>query len=56
MIAAMTTFLVLIALLVLVELVAGVRIVRRNRPTTAPASHADWSLGGLPSSPYALRR
>lgn len=56
MITAMTTFLILTAALVLFELVAGVRIFRHDRPTVAPVSHPDWSPGGLPSSPYALRQ
>lgn len=51
----MTTFLVLIALIVLVDLVTGANLLRRNRPTSAPPSHPDWSSGGLPSTPYALR-
>ncbi|HEX7187831.1 MAG TPA: hypothetical protein VF423_06380 [Actinomycetes bacterium] len=51
----MTTFLVLAAVLVLAELVAGVRMFRHNNPSTPPASHVDWATGGLPSAPYALR-
>ena len=54
-ITAMTTFLVLTLALVLVELVAGVRLLRQDRPTAAPSSHPDWSSGSLPSSPYILR-
>jgi hypothetical protein len=51
----MTTFLVLLTVLVVVELVAGVRTLRRDRPTAPPPSHLDWSSGGrLPSTPYAL--
>ena len=52
---AMTTFLVLALTLVLLELVAGARLLRRNRPSAAPSSHPDWSSGSLPSSPYVLR-
>jgi hypothetical protein len=51
----MTTFLVLTAILVVVELVAGVRALRGDRPTSPPPSHHDWSVGRLPSAPYALR-
>jgi hypothetical protein len=51
----MTTFLILAAALVLLEIVSGVRMLRRDRPTAPPASHAEWSSGTLPSSPYALR-
>jgi len=51
----MTTFLVLALALVLLELVAGVRLLRHDRPTAAPSSHPDWSSGSLPSSPYVLR-
>jgi hypothetical protein len=51
----MTTFLLLLAALVLAELVAGVRIFLHDRPVEAPASHRPWSDGALPSGPYALR-
>jgi len=51
----MTTFLVIALVLVLFELVAGVRVLRHDRPTAAPSSHPDWSAGSLPSSPYVLR-
>jgi len=51
----MTTFLVLIALLVLFELVSGVRLLRRDQPTASPGSHPEWSSGRLPSSPYGAR-
>jgi hypothetical protein len=51
----MTTFLVLSAALVLFELVTGARVLRRDRPVAPPASHAEWSVGGLPSSPYSTR-
>jgi hypothetical protein len=52
----MTAFLVLTAILVVVEIVAGVRALRNDRPTAPPPSHHDWSSGGrLPSAPYALR-
>jgi hypothetical protein len=54
-VSAMTTFLVLSAVLLVVELVAGLRTLRRDRPTSPPASHLDWSVGRLPSAPYALR-
>ena len=51
----MTTFLVLLAVLVLAELVAGVQIFRHDPPVQAPPSHRDWADGTLPSGPYALR-
>jgi len=52
----MTTFLVLLSLLVLAELVAGVQMFRHDRPVQPPPSHLDWADGALPSGPYALRR
>ena len=51
----MTTFLVLTLALILFELVAGVRLLRQDRPISPPSSHPDWSSGALPSSPYVLR-
>ena len=51
----MTTFLVLVSVLVLAELVAGVQIFRHDRPMRPPLSHPDWADGALPSGPYALR-
>ena len=51
----MTTFLVLLALLVLAELVAGVQFFRHDRPVRPPVSHQDWAVGPLPSGPYGLR-
>lgn len=53
---AMTTFLALTTPLVLFELVAGVRLLRSDRPVLPPASHREWSTGALPSTPYAGRR
>jgi hypothetical protein len=50
----MTAILVILALIVLVDVVTGVRAFRSNRPASTPASRRDWS-SGLPSSPYALR-
>ncbi len=50
----MTATLILLALLVLVDVVVGVRTVRGNRPVRLPMSRRDWS-SGLPSTPYALR-
>jgi hypothetical protein len=50
----MTATLILLALLVLVDVVVGVRAFHTNRPAHTPASRRDWS-SGLPSSPYALR-
>lgn len=55
MITAMTTFLIVALVLVLLELGAGVRLLHHDRPTAAPSSHPEWSSGGLPSSPYVLR-
>lgn len=55
MITAMTAFLLLLTTLALIEVLAGLRLVRRDRPVSPPASHEDWSLGGLPSRPYAAR-
>lgn len=53
----MTTLLLLLALLAVIEVVTGLRLLRQDRPLAPPASHADWALGsGLPSAPYALQR
>ena len=50
------TILVLLAVAFAVtELVAGVRLLRHDRPTAPPASHPDWGTGALPSAPYALQ-
>ena len=54
-VSAMTLLLVLLAIAVTVELVAGLRLVLRDRPSSPPASHPDWGTGALPSTPYALR-
>jgi hypothetical protein len=51
----MTATLVLLALLVLVDVVVGVRTLRHDRPLRLPMSRRDWSSGRLPSRPYALR-
>lgn len=48
----MTTFLVLLAVLVLAELAAGLRLFRHDRPLAPPASHPDWGVRSLPSRPY----
>lgn len=48
----MTAFLLLLALIVVVELVAGVRALR-GRPAAPPSSHEDWTWGNLPSAPYS---
>lgn len=48
----MTALLLLITLIALAELVAGIRILRQDRPRTAPASHLAWSAGSLPSTSY----
>jgi hypothetical protein len=50
----MTAVLVILALIVLVDVVTGVRMFRSNRPARLPMSRRDWS-SGLPTSPYALR-
>ena len=55
MISAMTAFLVLLAVLVVTELTAGVRILRRDRPLAPPASRPGWGTDSLPSRPYSLR-
>jgi|GEM_PF-2510842 len=51
----MTLLLILLAIAVTTELVAGLRLVLRDRPLSPPASHPDWGTGALPSTPYALR-
>ena len=51
----MTILLVLAAIAATVELVAGLRMLRRDRPLFPPVSHPDWGTGALPSGPYALR-
>ncbi len=48
----MTAILVVLAVLVLVDVLVGVRTFRRNRPRFPPASRPDWDAGGLPSRPY----
>jgi hypothetical protein len=48
----MTAILVFLATVVLVDVLVGVRTVRRNRPAYPPASRADWDADGLPSHPY----
>ncbi len=50
----MTATLVLLALLVLVDVVVGVRAFRTNRAAHTPTDRLDWS-SGLPSRPYAYR-
>lgn len=54
-VTAMTLLLVLLAVAATVELVAGLRLVLRDRPLFPPASHPDWGTGALPSTPYAFR-
>jgi hypothetical protein len=55
----MTTFTVLLALAALAYLVAGLRMLRHDRPAATPRSHADWraqwSGSDLPSRPYGRR-
>jgi hypothetical protein len=51
----MTPFLVLLAIFVLAEIVAGVQMFRHDRPTAPPPSHEDWASGWMPSTPYAAR-
>ena len=48
-------FLLLTAILVLAELLAGVWFLRHDRPSAPPPSHLDWSAGLLPSRPYTSR-
>jgi hypothetical protein len=52
---AMTLLLLVLAIAVTTELVAGLRLVLRDRPLSPPASHPDWGTGALPSTPYSLR-
>lgn len=47
----MTAALVMLALIVLVDVLTGVQMFRRNRPAQLPRSRRDWS-SGLPSSSY----
>lgn len=54
-VSAMTLLLLVLAIAVTTELVAGLRLVLRDRPLSPPASHSDWGTGSLPSTPYALR-
>ena len=54
-ITAMTPFLVLLAVFVLAEIVAGVQIFRHDRPTAPAAQPPGLVRGRLPSTPYALR-
>jgi len=49
----MTAILVFLAAVVLVDVLVGIRTVRRNRPAFPPASRPDWDAGGLPSHPYS---
>jgi hypothetical protein len=49
----MTAILVFLAVLILVDVVVGIRTVRRNRPAVPPASRPDWEASGLPSHPYS---
>ena len=51
----MTILLLVLAVAVTTELVAGLRLILRDRPLSPPASHQDWGAGTLPSTPYALR-
>jgi len=51
-ITAMNALLLLLTLVALAELVAGIRILRQDRPRSAPASHLAWSAGNLPSTSY----
>jgi hypothetical protein len=51
----MTAFLILTLAIVLIEVVAGLRFLREDRPTHAPVSHPDWGPDSLPSHPYSLR-
>lgn len=49
----MTAFLLLLALIVVVELVSGARALRGHRSAAPPPSHPDWTWGDLPSAPYS---
>ncbi len=50
----MTAILLLLALVVLVDVVTGIRTLRRNAPAHLPARHRDWG-GPLPSHPYTAQ-
>jgi hypothetical protein len=49
----MVAIIVFLAAVVLVDVLVGIRTVRRNRPAFPPASRPDWNAGGLPSYPYS---
>lgn len=49
----MTAVIILFAFIVVAEVLAGVRILHRDRPRSLPRSHADWSWNNLPSHPYS---
>jgi hypothetical protein len=49
----MVAIIVFLAAVVLVDVLVGIRTVRRNHPAFPPASRPDWNAGGLPSHPYS---
>ncbi|MHA7218866.1 hypothetical protein ACX80L_08220 [Arthrobacter sp. MDT1-48-3] len=52
----MTLLLILLAIALVVLLVRHLlRLVGADAPSATPSSHADWSVGALPSSAYSLR-
>lgn len=49
----MSAVVILFVLIIAAEVVAGVRMLHRDRPRSLPRSHADWSWDDLPSHPYS---
>jgi invasion protein IalB len=54
-IPAMTALLVVLAVVLVAGVAASLSALRRDPPSRPPASHADWSVGSLPSRSYAAR-
>jgi hypothetical protein len=51
----MTALVLLLVLAGVGYLVATLRVLRHDHPTSVPQSHLDWTAPGLPSHPYASR-
>jgi len=51
----MTTFLILLAVLILADAVSLARGLRADRPARPPRSWQDWGSPSLPTHPYAAR-
>jgi hypothetical protein len=51
----MTTFLIVLAVLVVIDAVALAKGVRTDRSTRPPRSTGDWGSPSLPTGPYATR-